>query len=71
MNKKQSIFQRISALLLVVVLLTVSLSGCFFKKHDANDLLIPPDAVVMKLAEDKNIPDFDTNAFKNVEICFN
>ena len=70
MNKKQKFLPRISALLLIFILLTSSLSGCFFKKDFSNDVLIGKNSVVTKLAEDRSIPEFDTTAFANVEVCF-
>ncbi len=71
MNKKHRILNRISALLLVTVLLVFSLTGCFSKKNLSNDVLITKDSVVTKLAEDRSLPAFDTTAFANVELCFN
>ena len=70
MNKKQKLSHRISALLLVTVLLITSLSGCF-NGDFSNDILIDRNSVVTKLAEDQDIPDFDTVAFANVELVFN
>ena len=72
MNKKHTPFHRISALLLVTVLLISYLTGCFFNTGNlSNDILITKDSVVTKLAEDKDIPEFDTSAFANVELSFN
>ncbi len=67
MNQKQRTLPRISALLLAIVLLISTLSGC---APVTNDMLLTPDSVVIRLAEDKSIPEFDTNVFANVEICF-
>ena len=55
------------------MLLTASLTGCFFNKDGGytNDMQITKDSVVTKLTEYKDIPAFNTTAFANVEICFN
>ena len=70
MNKKTKIFSRFSALLLVIVMLVASLSGCFSKRKISNDVLINKNSVVTQLATDPSIPEFNTTAFANVEICF-
>ena len=64
MNKNRTIFSRISALLLVTVLLITSLSGCY-------NIQISSNSVVVRLAEDQEIPEFDTSMFANVELVFN
>lgn len=73
MNKKQHTLSRISALLLVFVLLTLSLAGCSGSAGGglSNDVLITKNSVVIRLAQDKSIPEFDTKTFSNVELCFN
>lgn len=82
MNKKQRTLPRISALLLAIVLLISMLSGCNPSSSGGttggnsggaltNDALLGPNSVVIRLAEDKSIPEFDTTPFANVEICFN
>jgi len=71
MNRKSIVLSKFSALLLVIVLLTASLSGCALNKNLTNDVLIDRNSVVTKLTEDQSIPDFDTTAFANVELCFN
>ena len=61
-----------SALFILAALLVTVLSGCSSKKDDyTNDIYITKDSVVTQLAEDKDIPAFDTSTFANVEICFN
>ena len=72
MNKKHSTLFRISAFLILTLLLTSSLTGCFIKQGElTNDIYITKDSVVTQLAEDKSIPAFNTTTFANVEICFN
>lgn len=72
MKKKHHILNRVSALLLVTVLLAFSLTGCFsFNDNFSNDVLITRNSVVTRLAEDESIPEFNTTAFANVELCFN
>lgn len=74
MNKNQHTLSRISALLLVFVLLTLSLIGCSFNAGNgsfSNDVLITKNSVVIKLLQDKSIPAFNTTTFSNVELCFN
>lgn len=70
MQRKQSLLSRISALLLVIVLLTTSLSGCFLKKNITNDIFTTKDWVSYRLSQDQSIPEFNVTAFNNVETCF-
>lgn len=72
MNKKHTTHFRLSALFLLTAIIVAALSGCSFDRDDySNDLYVTQDSVVVKLAEDKDIPAFDTTSFANVEICFN
>ena len=70
MNKKHRILKLFSALLLVTVLIISSLSGCGLASDLTNDILITKDSVVTRLAEDADIPEFNTTTFANVELCF-
>ncbi len=72
MNKKHTAHLRLSALLLLIAIAVTSLSACSRKKGEySNDIYVTRDSVVVKLAEDNDIPAFDTTEFANVEICFN
>lgn len=70
MNKKQKILSHFSALLLILAILTASLCSCGSKRDISNDVLINKNSVVTQLASDPSLPEFDTTAFANVEICF-
>lgn len=67
MKNKHPILFRVSALLLVVVLLISSLSGCGVTQNGSMD----ENSVGYLLAKDASIPKFDRTVFHNVELCFN